>query len=129
MKIFVLKFYTGYLLFCSLILMIFILAGSHGKLILNNPDTQKGLAAIIIFITTGILVYFKFLLKSKANIFTIIILNLAALLILIYLANTLFYPDVFTILSTLFFCLQLAGIFCGAATIYFLIIEIKINID
>lgn len=124
MKLFALKFYPAYLLFCSLVLMIFILAGSHGKLILNNPDTQKGLAAIIIFITTAIFVYLKKrFLVPKAARFTMVFLNLAALSILIYLASTLFYPDIFTILSYLFFFLQLAGIFCGAVVTYFLITQ------
>ena len=127
MKIFALKFYPAYLLFCSLVLMIFILAGSHGKLILNNPDTQKGLAAIIIFITTAIFIYLKkSFLVSKAKRYTMFFLNLAALSILIYLTSTLFYPDIFTILSSVFFCLLLAGIFCGAATTYFLITEKKV---
>lgn len=114
MRLFALKFYPAYLLFSSFILMAFILAGSHGKLILDNPDTLKGIVIIAIFITTAILIY----LKNKVKSYLKIVFCLSALCILIYLTSTLFYPAVFTLLSSLFFLLQVFGILCGLITIY-----------
>jgi len=119
MKLFALKFYIAYLLVCSFFLIAFIIVGSHGRLLLNNRDTMKGMFAISIFVATAVLIYYRNRFRGhKIKRYLPSLFSFFALCILIYLASTVFYPDIFTMISSVFFLFQLSGIFFGLVSIY-----------
>ena len=109
----IIPLYTGLLFFYSIVMLLFILAGSHGKLILANKETLQYLAVALTFVVTAIVS----LRQRRATIknwvgAAMIILNIITILCLCY-QTYLLYPERFTVLSSFILSLHLLGLIVG----------------
>lgn len=114
----IITFYAVLLVFYSIVMLVFILVGSHGKLVLENRETLQGLAVALTFLLTAVV----FLIRGTKSIkggasAIIIILNVITLTLLCYQINLL-YPERFTVLSTFILILHLLGLVLGVLIIY-----------
>ncbi len=115
--------YALLVFFYSLVMLLFILAGSHGKLILNNVETLQYLAVVVTFIIMAIVT----LSIKKASInrslkAPIIIFNIVTKMVICYQIYLLL-SEKYTFLSTFVFSLQLLGLFLGILITYTLITD------
>jgi hypothetical protein len=104
MKLRILITYSAVLVLYSAVIVIVILAGSHGKLYLDNKETQISLAAVLFFITTSIV---NIIIKGEPQISLIklgacIILNIITIFLLCYFMRLTYFPDVFSFLLVIF---------------------------
>lgn len=103
-------FYSGLLFMYSLVLIIYVLAGSHGRLLFSNKETLRYLVVASIY--SGIASYYisslRGLGKSHLNYINIVF-NLIVIALL-YFQIKLLYPPMCTLLSTVVLSLHLLGI-------------------
>jgi|GEM_PF-3620870 len=117
MKKFILL-YVVLLFFYSLAMMIFILIGSHGRIILNNNETLKYLIIAGTFSILAIVLIATRKVGLKKWILTILIpLDLLTIAALWYQIIVLL-PDTFTPLSIFILCLQAIGLMLGVFFAY-----------
>ena len=100
--------YSISLFLYSLVVIVFILAGSHGRLLLNNPETLQGLMVVVVFVSTGALLLYHVRkpVNGTFNFTLLVALTAISILLTIYLIS-LFYPDNFDVISTSFFLCQI----------------------
>lgn len=115
----IISFYAVLLIFYSIVMLVFILVGSHGKLILNNRETLKYLSVALTFLLTAIVLLIT---RRRSRIkggvsAVIIILNVITIVFLCYQMNLL-YPERLTMLSTLILILHLLGLVLGVLITY-----------
>jgi hypothetical protein len=110
--------YVMLLFLYGLIILFLILLGSHGKLILNNPETIQYLCAVFLYVTTGVLIFrTRNAILSKRFRLLLIVLNVLVLAALVYQVVML-YPYEFTLQSLLFWSTQLLGVICSLFVIF-----------
>ena len=94
MNKFLLIVYSIFLFLDSLLIVVFILAGSHGRMLLNNRETLQGLAAVLVFVSTGVMLLYHVRNPITGEIRFILLITLIGIsvVIMIYFLS-LFYPD------------------------------------
>lgn len=113
----IIPFYASLLVFYAIVMLVFILAGSHGRLIFSNGETLRYLGMVGIFIITAIVS-----LISRGDeinkLVTIlkIILNIITLVLLFY-QMSLLYPEIFTFFSIFILSLHSLGLVLGGLII------------
>jgi hypothetical protein len=111
------KSYSFFLIFYSVLLSLYVLAGSHGRLLLQNSDTVKAFLLVVLLVCTAIM---NLRIKNefvKIKRFILLLLNVVVLIVIGCRTATIMIPDEFDIFSTLFFSFQVLGFFLGVLTI------------
>lgn len=117
--------YSGLLFLFSLVMLLFILAGSHGRLIFANSETFQGLAIMFLFILTGVVGLIKTD-KTNGNLVRVVRIGLNGLSIfLICHQIILLKPETFTLLSGSVIGLHILGVILGAIILYRLVRGLK----
>lgn len=111
------KSYSVFLFFYSVVLLVYVLAGSHGRLVLQNPDTIRALVIMILFVSTAIINLRAEDRTTKSKRFILLLLNFSTVIIVGWRTATLMIPDEFDVFSTFFFSVQVLGFILGVATI------------
>lgn len=106
----IIPFYASLLVFYAIVMLVFILAGSHGRLIFYNGETLRYLGIVAIFIITAIalLITRRDVINKWVRILKII-LNITTAVLLCY-QMSLLYPEIFTVLSIFILSLHLLGL-------------------
>ena len=125
----IISLYAALLIFYFIVILVFILAGSHGKLILNNRENLQDLSVAITFLITAIIFLMtrRGVVKGPVRIL-MIILNLITIALLCYQINLL-YPERLTILSTVILGLHLSGLILAALISYTLLINFSSSLS
>ena len=114
----IIPFYAALLFFYSLVMLVFILAGSHGRLVLANIETLQDLAVAGTFVVTAtVSLITRNGMINKWIGFIMIILNIITIVLLCYQMNLL-YPERFTVVSALILSLHLLGLIFGVVITY-----------
>lgn len=109
----IIPFYASLLFFYAVVMLVFILAGSHGKLVFYNYETLQYLGIAVTFIVTAIVS-----LSTRGNMtkrwvkILMIILNIITVVLLFYQMQLL-YPERLTVLSAFILSLHLLGLILG----------------
>lgn len=104
MKSRVLIIYSVVLMFYSAVIGLVILAGSHGKLLFANEETQIGLGIIVVFIVTSVM---NIMIEEQQKIGLIkigaaVLINVTALILLCYLLSFAYIGDGLSFILTIF---------------------------
>ena len=117
----IIPFYAVLLFFYSIVMLVFVLAGSHGRLILSNNETLQYLVVAVTFVITAIVsLIARKDVPKKWIVYIMIILNIITVSLLCYQMNLL-YPQRFTVLSVVILSLYLFGLIFGLLITYILI--------
>ena len=117
----IIPFYAVLLFFYSIVMLVFVLAGSHGRLILSNNETLQYLVVAVTFVITAIVsLIARKDVPKKWIVYIMIILNIITVSLLCYQMNLL-YPQRFTVLSVVILSLYLFGLIFGLLITYRLI--------
>ncbi len=123
----IIPFYSVLLVFYSIVMLVFILAGSHGRIILANAETLQYLGIALAFIITSIVLFVsrKGIIK-RWGAMVMIFFNIITIVLLCYQMNLL-YPERFTVLSTFILGLHLLGLILGVSITFNIIINLNRN--
>jgi hypothetical protein len=119
MNKFLLILYSIFLFLYSLVIVVFILAGSHGRLLLNNPETLQGLTVILVFVSTGVMLLYH--LRNPITVklkFTLLVTLIGVSVAIMTYLLSIFYPDNFDVYSTSFFLWQILVVSLGLLVLF-----------
>lgn len=123
----IIPFYSVLLVFYSIVMLVFILVGSHGRIILANAETLQYLGIASAFIITSIVLFFsrKGIIK-RWGAMVMIFFNIITIVLLCYQMNLL-YPERFTVLSAFILGLHILGLILGVSITFNIIINLNRN--
>jgi hypothetical protein len=102
----------------SIVMIVFILAGSHGRLILTDKETLQGIGVIFVFLTTAVVNLIKRKrIENGMNKFGLAGLNIFTIVLICYQIDLL-NPGTYTILSIFVIGLHILGLAFGALITY-----------
>lgn len=125
----IIPFYSVLLVFYSIVILVFIAVGSHGRIILASAETLRYLGIAFVFMLTSIvlLVLRRGMIKRWSGI-VMIFFNVITIGLLCFQMNLL-YPERFTVLSIFILSLHLLGLIFGISIIFKLLINLKKDIN
>lgn len=115
----IIALYVLLLVFFSSVMLIFILVGSHGKLILANNETLKYVFVAMIYIATAVLsiITARSRIKNRLIDILMVVLHITTAILVCYQINLLM-PQFFTLLSAFVLGLHFIGLMVTLLIIY-----------